>query len=114
MQIKFKYYNCPGFGTLYNDAIKQKYMITKEARQRLKILEFWKQYGLQATTDAFGVKKSTLYNWQKIFREGGGKIEALNPKSQARINKNKREIHPLILKEIRRLRLEICPNMGKN
>ncbi|MGI6347729.1 MAG: hypothetical protein ACOXZ1_03595 [Patescibacteria group bacterium] len=40
MQIKFKYYNCPGFGTLYNDAIKQKYMITKEARQRLKILEF--------------------------------------------------------------------------
>lgn len=113
MQIKFKYYNCPGFGTLYNDAIKQKYMITKEARQRLKILEFWKQYGLQATTDAFGVKKSTLYNWQKIFREGGGKIEALNPKSQARINKNKREIHPLILKEIRRLRLEICPNMGK-
>ena len=81
MQIKFKYCNCPGFGTLYNDAIKQKYMITKEARQRLKILEFWKQYGLQATTDAFGVKKSTLYNWQKIFREGGGKIEALNPKS---------------------------------
>ena len=40
MQIGFKYYNCRGFGTLYNDAIKQKYMITKEARQRLKILEF--------------------------------------------------------------------------
>jgi hypothetical protein len=42
MQIKFKYYNCPGFGTLYNDAIKQKYMITKEARQRtqnIRILE---------------------------------------------------------------------------
>jgi hypothetical protein len=33
MQIGFKYYNCRGFGTLYNDAIKQKYMITKEANK---------------------------------------------------------------------------------
>jgi putative transposase len=113
MQIGFKYHNCRGFGTLYNDAIKQKYMITKEAKQRFKILEFWKKYGLQATIDAYGAKQSTLYYWQKMFKDSGGKIESLNPKSQARINKNKREVHPLILKEIKRLRLEECPNMGK-
>ena len=113
MQIGFRYHNCRGFGTLYNDAIKQKYMITKEAKQRLKILEFWKKYGLRATTDAYGAKKSTLYHWDKILNSSGGKIESLNPKSQARINKNKRDIHPIILKEIRRLRLEECPNMGK-
>jgi len=113
MQIISKYYNCRGFGILYNDAIKQKYMITKEAKQRFKILEFWKKYGLQATIDAYGAKQSTLYYWQGLFKKGGGKIESLNPKSQARINKNKREVHPLILKEIKRLRLEECPNMGK-
>jgi len=113
MQIGFKYYNCRGFGTLYNDAIKQNYMITKEAKQRLKILEFWKKYGLQATIDAYGAKQSTLYYWNKILNDNNGKIESLNPKSQARINKNKRDVHPLILKEIKRLRLEECPNMGK-
>jgi len=113
MQIISKYYNCRGFGNIYNDAIKQKYMITKEAKQRFKILEFWKKYGLQATIDAYGAKQSTLYYWQGLFKKGGGKIESLNPKSQARINKNKREVHPLVLKEIKRLRLEVCPNIGK-
>ena len=113
MQVGFRYYNCRGFGTLYNDAIKQKYMITKEAKQRLKILEFWKKYGLKATTDAYGAKKSTLYHWDKVLNDNNGKIESLNPKSQARINKNKRDVNYLILKEIRRLRLEECPNMGK-
>lgn len=112
MQIISKYYNCRGFGNIYNDAIKQKYMITKEAKQRFKILEFWKKYGLQATIDAYGAKQSTLYYWQGLFKKGGGKIESLNPKSQARINKNKREVHPLVLKEIKRLRLEACPNIG--
>ena len=89
MQISFKYHNCPGFGRLYNYAIKQNYMITKEAETRIKILKFWHEYGLEATKSAFGAKQSTLYLWQKILREGDGKIECLNPGSQARRNKNK-------------------------
>ena len=88
-------------------------MITKEAKQRKKILLFWRKYGLQATIDAYGAKKSTLYLWWNIYRESDYKINSLNPESQARTNNNKKEIHPLILKEIRRLRLEICSNMGK-
>ena len=113
MQVGFKYYNCQGFGRLYNYAIKQSYMITKEATQRLKILQFWKKHGLKATNDAFGAKRSTLFAWWKIYKESGFKIESLNPKTQSRVINNKREIHPLILKEIKRLRLEECPNMGK-
>ena len=113
MQIGFKYHKVPGFGRLYNYAIKQKYMITKEAETRIKILKFWQEYGLQATIAAFGAKKSTLYLWQKILKDSEGNIESLNPGSQARINKNKREINLSLLKEIRRLRLEVCPNMGK-
>ncbi|MCK5084697.1 MAG: hypothetical protein KAQ64_03515, partial [Candidatus Pacebacteria bacterium] len=88
-------------------------MITKKADQRLKILKFWKKYGLQATTDAYGVKQSTLYSWQKTYSDSEHKLSSLNPGSQRRIDNNKREIHSLILKEIKRLRLDICPNMGK-
>ena len=113
MQIRFKYHKCRGFGRLYEYAYKQTRMITKEAKQRLKILQFWKEHGLKATTDAFGAKRSTLFGWRKIYVDSGYKIESLNPGNQARIINNKREVHPLILKEIKRLRLEECPNMGK-
>lgn len=113
MRIGFKYHNCQGFGKLYEYGYKQTRMITKEAKQRLKILQFWREHGLKATTDAFGAKRSTLYGWWKIYIDSDRKIESLNPGKQARINNHKREIHPLILTEIKRLRLEECPNMGK-
>ena len=115
MQLGFKYGHCKGFSKLYNYGLKYypNYMITKTAEKRLKILKFWKKYGLQATTAAFGAKQSTLYLWWKIYKDSGHKIVSLNPHSQARINNNKRKINHLILKEIKRLRLEVCPNMGK-
>ena len=115
MQLGFKYGHCKGFYKLYNYGLKHypNYMITKQAEKRVKILKFWKKYGLQATIDAYGAKQSTLYLWWKIYRDSGYKTISLNPGKQARINNNKREIHPLVLKEIKRLRLEVCPNMGK-
>src|SRR3989339_9354 len=116
MQMGFKYKYCNGFGRMYNYGLKHfnpNTMITKEAETRLKILNYWKKYGLKATRDAFGAKRSTLYGWWKVYKESGYKIESLNPRSTARKNLNKRTIHPLILKEIKRLRLEECPNMGK-
>ena len=113
MQIEFKFKNCGGFGRLYDYAYKYNHMITKQAEQRLKILRFWRKHGLKATHDAFGAKRSTLYYWWKIYKESGYRVESLNPGVQARKNNNRREIHPLLLKEIRRLRTEVCPNMGK-
>lgn len=113
MQIGFKYHNCRGFGSLYEYANKQTHMITKEAKQRLKILQFWREYGTKATQDAFVAKRSTLFGWWKIYIDSGRKIESLNPGTQARIINHQREIHPELLKEIKRLRLEECPNMGK-
>jgi transposase InsO family protein len=89
-------------------------MITKEANERMRILIFWKTHGLQATKDAFRVSRSTLFDWQKTYRNGDSKIEALNPGTQARHTQKKREAHPKIVAEIRRLRLEVCPNMGKD
>ena len=115
MRLGFKYGHCKGFSKLYNYGLKHypNHMITKEAEQRLKILKFWREYGLKATTDAYGAKKSTLYLWDKKYRDSGYGLISLNPLSQKRKNNNQRGIHPLLLKEIKRLRLEECPNMGK-
>jgi transposase InsO family protein len=116
MKIGFKYKYCNGYGKMYNYGLKHfnpYIMITDSVEERLKILNYWKKYGFEATKDAFGAKRSTLYYWQKLYKDSGYKIKGLNPGKTERKNKNKREVHPLLLKEIKRLRLEVCPNMGK-
>ena len=57
MQIGFKYSKVRGFGRLYEYSFKHTHMITKEAKQRLKILEFWWQFGLEAAQAAYGAKR---------------------------------------------------------
>jgi len=116
MQLGFKYGHCQGFSGMYNYGSKHfnpNIMITDKAKERLRILKYWQKYGLEATKDAFGVKRSTLFYWKKIYKESDYRIDSLNPGKTIRKNKNRREIHPLILKEIKRLRIEICPNMDK-
>ncbi len=75
MQVHFKYHKCPGFGKLYEYSFKNTHMITKEANKRLKILLFWDKHGLEATIDAYGAKRSTLYGWKKIYKDSGKKID---------------------------------------
>ena len=81
---------------MYEYGYKYTRMITKEAKQRLKILQFWREHGLKATTDAFGAKRSTLFGWRKIYVDSGFQIASLNPGTQTRIVNNQREIHPLV------------------
>lgn len=114
MQIIYKYRWIRGARTLYDYATKHNHMITTKAEQRLKILRFWKQYGLKATKDAYDVSRSTLFEWQKIYKSSGDVVASLDPGSQAPNKRRKRIIDSRIIKEIKRLRLEVCPNMGKN
>lgn len=87
-------------------------MITDKAKHKYKVLAFWGKHGLEATVEAFGVKKRTLYDWKKRLKEGGNKPEALNEKTKAPKTRRKR-IWPLeILNEIKRLRGKY-PNLGK-
>ncbi|PLX27096.1 hypothetical protein C0583_05120 [Candidatus Parcubacteria bacterium] len=82
MKIGFKYSNCQGFGRMYNYGLKHfnpYTMITDSAQEGLKILNYWKKYGFEATRDAFGVKRSTLYYWQKLYKDSEYKVEGLNP-----------------------------------
>jgi transposase InsO family protein len=86
-------------------------MITKTAEERHKILKFWWEFGDKAVLAAYGAKRSTLYGWQKVLREKG--LSGLSLGSQAPKNRRKRFVNPAIVAEIRRLRLEVCPNLGK-
>jgi hypothetical protein len=88
-------------------------MITEIALRRHKILIHWEKHGLLSTVDAFGVLKRTLYNWKRTLKEGGGKIEALNPKSRRPKTTRKRSWDYRILEEMKRLRgADVHPNLG--
>jgi len=87
-------------------------MISEEAKRRKKILEFWERYGLEATREAFGVSRRTLYRWKAKLKKAKGDISALNPKSRRPKRVRESKVPVEIVGEIRRLR-EKYPNIGK-
>ena len=66
-------------------------MIPEEAQHRLKVLSFWRKYGLEATREAFGVSRRTLYRWQAKLRAARGDPTALIPHEP--IPRRKRQSH---------------------
>jgi len=111
--IHCKYTGIRGFVRLYQYGLKLKYMVTDKAKYKAKILFFWEKHGLEATLDAFPVRRSTLFLWRKKLKEGRGKLEALNEKSKVPRIKRKRLWSDKIIVEIKRLRWEY-PNLGKD
>ncbi len=87
-------------------------MISEEAKRRVKILKFWEKYGLEATIEAFGVSRRTLYRWKAKLKKVKGDIKALNPKSKRPKRVRQSKVPLEIVQEIRRLR-EQYPNIGK-
>jgi putative transposase len=89
---------------LYSRDMEQ---IQSEERRR-KALAFWREHGLAACRDAYGVSRATLFEWQRKEREG-----SLAPASRAhRGGYAKRRIPAGLEAEIRRLRAE-HPRLGK-
>src|ERR1041385_4144925 len=101
-----------GSRTLQEYAIRFAYMISEVAKKRAKILTFWKDHGLKATIDAYGVHRRTLFTWQKRLKSDKGKLESLNARSRARTVRRQRIWSPRIIEEIKRLRFE-HQNLGK-
>jgi len=110
--IYCKYTGIKGFVKVYEDSLRYRYMIQEIAIKRAKILLFWQKYGLEATIDAYGVKRSTLFLWKKKLKEGNGRLESLNNKSRTPKNKRKRiidkEVEEFIIKQ-----RKIYPRLGK-
>lgn len=95
-----------------DSAVRWLRMVTDEAKNRGKILAFWKTYGLAATMEAHGVSRRTLYGWKERLDAAQGKPEALNPGSRAPNVRRKRSWPVDVTEEIRRVREE-HPNLGK-
>lgn len=87
-------------------------MIQEKTKQKVKILAFWDKHGLDATLDAYSVKKRTLYLWKQKLREGNGRLESLNERSKAPIKRRERitnkEVEEFIIKT-----REEHPRLGK-
>jgi len=113
MQQIFKYKYIRGFGKMYEYSKKHTYMITKSALKRYLILCFWGKHGLEATIDAWGAKRSTLYYWKQLHHEGGK--AGLSLGSTQPHKKRGKKWDWRIVEEIRRLRTKgNCPNLGKD
>lgn len=112
-KIHCKYTGIKGFINLYNYALRYQYMITKKALHKARVLAFWEKHGLEATLDAFKIKRRALYYWKARFNQGGRKPEALNEKSRTPKTRRKRLWPEEVIAEIKRLRYE-HPNLGKD
>lgn len=110
--IHCKYTGIKGFVRTYNYALRYRYMITKKALHKARVLAFWEKHGLEATIEAFQVKRRILFYWKRQFKEGDKKPEALNEKSKAPKTKRKRLWSKEIIAEIKRQRWD-HPNLGK-
>jgi transposase-like protein len=86
--------------------------LPKAAQRRLDILCFWDTHGLEASRDAFGVSRRTLYRWKQALKDAGGNPAALAAKSSAPKHRRTPTAEARRVSEIRRLR-RLCPNRGK-
>ncbi len=91
---------------MYADAVRWHHMATQRAKKRLLTISFWEKHGVEATVDAFGVSRRTLFRWKANLRRARGHVDGLNEQSTASKRRRKREYPPGFLEkviEIRRL-----------
>ena len=79
---------------------------------RVKVIEFMKKHGGEATKEAYEVSRSTVYGWKMRLEEGGGKLSSVAPRSRAPHQKRKRDVDPRIKEFIKNYR-KGHPGVGK-
>ena len=104
-------YGVRGFGYLARMGHLWK-MTPKDAKRRLEILSFFERYGMEATTEAFGVSSRTVYRWRARLRAAGGDPSALAARSSVPLRRRKPETPQRVVEQIRELRKRY-PNLGK-
>ncbi len=68
----------------------------KEIEARLKIIEFYGDYGEEATRRAYGKSRSTIYLWKQKLKASGGKLSSLATGDKSPHHKRRRVINPYI------------------
>jgi len=113
MRIKSDLKGTQGWLSMWERGIRFRYMRNKqEVDRRVKALAFWKKHGLAACQEAFDVSRPTLFRWQKLLGESGGKLDSLDPKSRAPKKRRTRIVPDGVEKFIIRERTE-HPRLGK-
>lgn len=82
------------------------------AKYRHHVLVFFYTHGFKAAKDAFGVKKSTLYDWKKAYEASGKRLTSLVPCSTRPHNTRVMTTDPRLVEFIKALREEYG-NVGK-
>jgi len=67
-----------------------------EIERRASIITFFDKHGPKITSEAYGICRSTVYNWKRALAGSGGKIISLAPAARAPINRRIRRIDPRI------------------
>jgi putative transposase len=106
MRIFNKFRGTHGFVSLWEQTLRFRYMITEKAKQRVRILAFWERHGDEATREAFGISRRTLFRWQEALTKSGGILEGLNAVSTAPHHRRKRIISEVVANSIVDLRTE--------
>jgi transposase-like protein len=83
------------------------------AQERLKIIEFYEEYGEKATIKAFGIKRNTVFVWKKRLRDGKSSLASLIPTSTTPRTLRKMTTDLKIVSEIKKLRKK-RPRLGKD
>lgn len=59
--------------------------------ERLKIIEFFEEFGAETTKKAFDKGRSVIFLWKNKVKSSGGYLSALKPESKAPKNRTKRK-----------------------
>ena len=83
-----------------------KFDLSDPAKFRLHVLDHYFKYGWKSTIDAFGVKRSTLYDWRKVFINSKKKINSLVPRSTRPNHLREMRTDPRLVEFIKSVRVE--------
>ena len=92
-------------------SLKQ-YEGSKVAKQRLRIMKFYEEFGEKATKEAFGADRRVISRWRQRLKEGGGRLSALVPESTRPHEVRRPGVSREVVEFIREMRMK-HPRLGK-
>lgn len=80
--------------------------LSDPAKFRLHVLDHYYKYGWKSASDAFGVPRSTLYDWRRVFERSGKKSFSLVPRSTRPHSTRKMTTDHRIVEFIKQMRID--------
>jgi transposase InsO family protein len=68
----------------------------KVIEKRIRIIEFFDKWGVEATKEAHDKGRATIYLWKRKLKKAGGRLSALAPGNRAPKHKRHRIVPPFI------------------